>query len=67
MFKDENGNISSKSGESYLTICYERLAPVFVEAIKELTSQIKELKEENKLIKKELDNIKKIITTNYLN
>jgi hypothetical protein len=67
MFKDENGNISSKSGEFYLTICYERLAPVFVEAIKELTSQIKELKKENKLIKKELDNIKKIIATNYLN
>jgi predicted nuclease with TOPRIM domain len=26
----------SKSGENYLTISYERLAPVFVEAIKEL-------------------------------
>ena len=58
MFKDENGNITSKSGESYLTICYERLAPVFVEAIKELTLQIKELKEENKFIKKQLHNSK---------
>lgn len=67
MSKDENGTISSASGENYLTICYERLGAVFVEAIKDLTSQIKELKEENILIKKELSNMKKIITTNYLN
>jgi hypothetical protein len=67
MSKDENGTISSVSGENYLTICYERLGAVFVEAIKDLTSQIKELKEENVLIKKELSNMKKILTTNYLN
>lgn len=67
MSKDENGTISSASGENYLTICYERLGAVFVEAIKDLTSQIKELKEENILIKKELSNMKKILTTNYLN
>lgn len=52
MAKDENGNITSKSGKSYLTICYERLGPVFVEAIKELSAQIKELKTENEEIKK---------------
>lgn len=67
MSKDDNGTISSASGENYLTICYERLGAVFVEAIKDLTSQIKELKEENVLIKKELSNMKKILTTNYLN
>ena len=67
MSKDDNGTISSTSGENYLTICYERLGAVFVEAIKDLTSQIKELKEENVLIKKELSNMKKILTTNYLN
>ena len=67
MSKDVNGTISSASGENYLTICYERLGAVFVEAIKELTSQIKELKEENILIKKELNSMKKILTTNYLN
>ena len=67
MSKDENGTISSASGENYLTICYERLGAVFVEAIKDLTSQIKELKEENILIKKELNSMKKILTTNYLN
>ena len=67
MSKDDNGTISSASGENYLTICYERLGAVFVEAIKDLTSQIKELKEENVLIKKELSNMKKILTTIYLN
>jgi hypothetical protein len=67
MSKDENGTISSVSGENYLTICYERLGAVFVEAIKDLTSQIKDLKQENVLIKKELSNMKKILTTNYLN
>ena len=34
--RDEEDNMVSKSGENYLTISYERLAPVFVEAIKEL-------------------------------
>jgi hypothetical protein len=63
MSKDENGTISSVSGENYLTICYERLGAVFVEAIKDLTSQIKDLKQENVLIKKELSNMKKILTT----
>ena len=33
---DNDGNKKSKSGENYLTMSYERLAPVFVEAIKEL-------------------------------
>ncbi len=61
MAKDENGNITSKSGKSYLTICYERLGPVFVEAIKELTGQIKELKEENETIKKDIETIKKLL------
>jgi hypothetical protein len=34
---DAEGNKISRSGEKYLTMSYERLAPVFVEAIKELT------------------------------
>lgn len=61
MANDENGNIISKSGKSYLTICYERLGPVFVEAIKELTGQIKELKKENETIKKDIETIKKLL------
>jgi hypothetical protein len=55
---DADGNVISKSGESYLTICYERLGPIFVEAIKELTNEINELKKENILIKSELERIK---------
>jgi hypothetical protein len=61
MTRDDKGNIGSISGKTYLTICYERLGPVFVEAIKELTAQIKELKDENATIKKELEGIKKLI------
>jgi len=55
---DADGNVISKSGESYLTICYERLGPIFVEAIKELTNEIRELKNENVFIKSELERIK---------
>jgi hypothetical protein len=67
MARDDDGNITSKSGKSYLTICYERLGPVFVEAIKELTGQIKELKEENKTIKKDIECIKNVIASKYIN
>ena len=67
MARDDDGNITSKSGKSYLTICYERLGPVFVEAIKELTGQIKELKEENATIKKDIETIKNMIASKYLN
>jgi len=35
----------SKSGSNYLTISYERLAPVFVESIKELSKEFKYIKE----------------------
>ena len=61
MRDDDSGNIVSKSGEDYLTICYERLGAVFVEAIKELRKENKMLKDELKTVKKDLDNIKKII------
>jgi hypothetical protein len=38
---DENGN--SKSGYDFITIQYERLVPVVVQAIKEQQLQIREL------------------------
>ena len=60
----ESGNITSKSGEEYLTICYERLGAVFVEAIKELRQENKELKNEINSMKKDLENIKRIIYVN---
>jgi hypothetical protein len=48
--RDEADNKVSKTGENYLTISYERLAPVFVEAIKEL-------KRENDVLNEKYDNL----------
>jgi hypothetical protein len=42
---DEQGNGISKSGENYLTIKYERIVPLLIEAIKEQQTQIEELKQ----------------------
>lgn len=56
--KNSDGNIISKSGENYLTICYERMAPVFVEAIKELSQENKQLREENKILRADIEKIK---------
>lgn len=44
MDTDEDGNITSKSGEDYLTVNYAKLVPILIEAIKEQQKQIDELK-----------------------
>lgn len=59
--KNSEGDNISKSGENYLTICYERMSAVFVEAIKELTKEIKELKNENIIMKNEIELLKSSI------
>ena len=50
LMTDKDGNKVSKSGENYLTMSYERLAPVFVEAIKELKAEITILKRRVELL-----------------
>ncbi len=44
MKRDNYNNIVSKSGDNYLTINYEKLAPLFVESIKDLKKELNELK-----------------------
>lgn len=44
MARDNYNNIVSKSGDNYLTINYEKLAPLFVESIKDLKKELNELK-----------------------
>ena len=45
------GASGSKSGENYLTIQYERMAPVLVQAIKELRREVRELRSEVDILK----------------
>ena len=44
MARDNYNNIVSKSGDNFLTICYEKMAPLFVESIKALKKELDELK-----------------------
>ena len=51
--KNEQGQpVSSKSGENYLTIWYERVVPLLVESVKELSDKVDKLEKENKKLRK---------------
>lgn len=60
--KDKDGKTVSKSGENYLSISYERLAPLFVEAIKELNEKNKILMNENIELKQKCESLEQDIT-----
>jgi len=55
----EDGGAKSKSGSNYLTISYDRITAIIVEAIKELSEEIKNIKEENIRINKKIEIINK--------
>lgn len=42
----EDGTITSKSGENYLTVDYSRIVPLLIEAIKELNNKVENLEAE---------------------
>jgi hypothetical protein len=52
-FNENNQVIGSKSGESYLTVSYDKLVPLLIESIKEQQLQIEELRFEVKKLKGE--------------
>ena len=59
---DDDENVSSKSGENYLTVSYERLTPVLVEAIKELNQKNIALTKENDELKDKYNKLLEDIT-----
>ena len=59
--QDENGN--SKSGDDYLTVAYDKLAPLFVEAIKEEDAKIEAMQATIESQAKEIAELKAIVAT----
>jgi hypothetical protein len=60
-YDEETKQIVSKSGENYITICYERLVPVLIQGIKELNNV--KTSQENRIntLEARLEKLEKII------
>ena len=43
---EHSGEITSKSGENYLTVDYSRLVPLLIESVKELKAEVDDLRAE---------------------
>ena len=61
IYDKETGGKISKSGENYLTLNYERLIPVLLQAIKELNINNKKLEEKCNDLEKNINQIKKYL------
>ena len=55
----KDGNKESKSGENYLTLKYERLVPILLQAIKELNEKNNLLEEKYEKLSIDIEKIKK--------
>jgi hypothetical protein len=60
-YDEETQQIVSKSGENYITICYERLVPVLIQGIKELNNVTTSQENRINTLEARLEKLEKII------
>ena len=60
-YDEETKQIVSKSGENYITICYERLVPVLIQGIKELNNVTTSQENRINTLEARLEKLEKII------